>query len=175
MIRALLISAALTFSALAHAQISNGLASKISKAELAKVRKSKYRVLVPTYVPADFVVKEAKLTVDKEAALTDWRVRYQNPKTKAEFTLQMASDGLGDIIFSTPDGENMLPTGSAFGKSPVLGRFEVMFARKGNYKMAGINWLNASKKTFPNFAVVYSQGMDASVVKRIVESLRWLK
>ncbi len=175
MIRAFLISAVFLLAALANAQTSDGAASKISKTELAKVRKSKYRVLVPTYVPAGFVVKEAKLVVDKEPALTDWRVRYHNPKTQAEFTVQMASDGLGDIIFSTPDGDVIEPGKSVYGKSPVFGKFEIMSAQKGKYKTAGCNWMEVAQKTFPYFAMVYSEGMDAATIKRIVESLRWLK
>lgn len=175
MLRALAFSALLAIVALSSAQTSDGAASKISKTELAKVRKSKYRVLVPTYVPTGFVVKEAKLVVDKEPALTDWRVRYHNPKTKAEFTVQMASDGLGDIIFSTPDGDVIEPGKSVYGKSPVFGKFEVMSAQKGKYRTAGCNWLDVAPKTFPRFAMVYSEGMDAATIKRIVEGLRWLK
>ena len=175
MIRAFLISAVLTVTAFAHAQTSNGVASKISKTELAKGRMSIYRVLVPTYVPAGFVVKEAKLLIDKEAALTDWRVRYENPKTKAKFTLQMASDGLGDIIFSTPDGDVIEPGKSVYGKSPVFGKFEVMTAHKGTYRTAGCNWIELGKKTYPHFVMVYSDGIDGGTVKRIVEGLRWLK
>ncbi len=175
MIRALLTSLLFAVVMLASAQTTNGVASKVPKTELSKLRKSKYRVVVPTYVPAGFTKVNANFEYDKEPALSLWIVRYQNPKTKASFTLQMASDGLGDPFFDLPNGDTVDPTGSIFAKSPIMGRVEVMYYKKGKVKMAMSTWYDASKKTYPRYAMVMSDGMEASEVKRIIESLRWLK
>lgn len=175
MLRPALLTAFLLLVSYVSAQTTSGSASRVPKAELAKVRKSKYRVVVPTYVPAGFVVKQASLEVDKERALTNWTLRYHHPKTKATFTVQMASDGLGDYIFSTPDGDTTEPTGSIFGKSPVFGRFDLMVAKKPKYNLTATTWISTSTRTYPNYTMVYSDGVDAATVKRVIESLRWLK
>lgn len=175
MIRATLTALLLTVALSASAQTTSGVTSKIPKAELAKVRKSKYRVVVPTYVPAGFTKVEASLGVDKEPVLSGWSVRYLNPKTKAYFLLQMASDGLGDPMFDLPNGDTVEPNGSLFGKSPIFGKFEVMSYKKGKIKIAQSTWYEVSKKTLPKYAMVTSDGMEPSEVKRIIEGLRWLK
>lgn len=174
MIRAAFTALLLATALVASAQTTSGASARIPKNELAKVRKSKYRVLVPTYVPPGFVAK-ANLELDKEAALTNWVLRYSHPKTKATITIQMASDGLGDYIFSTPDGDTTEPTGSIFGKSPVFGKFELMVVKKPKYNMTATTWISTSTRTYPNYTMVYSDGVKAGTVKRVIESLRWLK
>lgn len=174
MLRPALLTAFLLLVSYVSAQTTNGVASRVPKAELAKVRKSKYRVVVPTYVPAGFLVK-ANLELDKEAALTNWVLRYTHSKTKATITIQMASDGLGDYIFSTPDGDTAEPTRSIFGKSPVFGKFELMVVKKPKYNMTATTWISTSTRTYPNYTMVYSDGVAEGTVKRVIEGLRWLK
>jgi len=173
--RSLFATVLLLLVTLASAQTTDGSKSKIAKSELAKVRKTKYRVLVPTYVPAGFVVKLGVLELDKEQALTNWTVRYVNPKTKATFTVQMASDGLGDYIFSTPDGDTTEPTGHLIGKSPIFGKFELMLVKKPKFNMTATTWIELGRKTYPNYVMIYSDKVPSATSKRIIESLRWLK
>lgn len=175
MIRAAVTALLLATALVASAQTTDGSKSRIPKAELAKIRKTKFRVVVPTYVPAGFTKGSTELFLPVDPQLTVWSAKYRDFKTKRNFVIQMASDGLGDPMFDLPNGDTVEPNGSLYGKSPILGKFEVMFYKKGNVKMAHCTWYEVSKKGYPRYAMVMSDGMEPSEVKKIIESLRWLK
>ena len=87
----------------------------------------------------------------------------------------MASNGLGDPLFTVGDGDTVEPNGSLWAKNPILGKIQLDYYVKGATKLFHCNWVPASKKTFPQLAMVMGQGLAASEGKRILESLRWLK
>jgi hypothetical protein len=156
------------------AQTTDGRKSRIPSANLKAVKKTKFRVLVPTYVPVGFRVQSCGLSDDPEPILAVWRISYQNPKTKASVVLQMASEGVGDPMFDLPNGDVVEPNGSIWARSPILGKVEVMYVKKGKLRMANCTWYDVSKKTFPRLAMMVSHGVEPSEIKKMIESLRWL-
>ena len=175
MVRSLIAFLILLAASISVAQTTDGRKSLIPTTKLQAVRKTKYRVLVPTYVPAGFRIDSCELKKDKEAMLTDWTVSYKNSKTKASAMLQMTSEGVGDPLFTLPDGDVLDPTGSIWAKSPILGKVEVYYVKKGKVKMANCTWYDVSKKTFPKMAMMMSEGIEPSELKKMIESLRWLQ
>lgn len=172
LIFALLVLAA---AVVAPAQTTDGKKSLVPDFALREVRKTKFRVLVPTYVPAGYVVDFAGLKKDKEPILNDWSIAYVNRKTKTTITVQMASEGLGDPIFDLPTGGEKEKNGSIWAQSPILGKVEVMWATKGSLKMAACTWYKTKTKTYPRYAMIMSEGVDAKEIKKMIEGLRWLK
>ena len=168
--------------AAAYGQSSDaGARSLIPKSILAKVRKSKFRVLVPTYVPPGFKYQSASLATWAEdspkddPALMNWTAVYVNAKTKEKLIIQMASDGLGDYIFSLPNGDTIEPTKTLAGKSPAFGPYEILVASQGSYRCSATYWTEVSIKTYPRHVMVIGDGMNSAVVKRVIDGLRWLK
>ncbi len=181
MVRSILFFAFL-IPAVAIPQTTTGVLSGLPKHALQTVRKSGYKVLVPTVIPRGFKLVKWELMnhmdpgqTKKNPALTDWRLRYENAHSRAEIVVQMASDGLGDYIFDMPDGDTVEPLSSLKAKSPALGSFAVMVAKKGSYRAAATTWIELKTKGYPKYLMVYGNGVEGTAVKRVAESLRWLK
>ncbi|MBN9502790.1 MAG: hypothetical protein BGO01_12570 [Armatimonadetes bacterium 55-13] len=154
---------------------TDGKASGLSAKQLATLRKSKFKVVVPTYVPAGFKVDSVGFTDTKVPVEASFALTYKNAKTKAEFTVQMASDGLGDPIFTLDNGDAVDATSVLKAKSPILGAVDVEVYAKGREKMFQCTWMEHKNRSLPQFAMAYGRGVDGATGKKIIESLRWLK
>lgn len=175
MIRNLALGALAVLSCVASAQVTTGKSSGMTATQIAKVRKSKYRVLVPTYLPAGFRLTSCGMSDDKEPILASWVARYRNPKSKAEFTIQMASEGLGDPMFDLPNGDVVEPTGWMKVSNPILGKIDMGYYHKGKTWIVNCTWYETKSKSYPKYAMIIAHGLPATQVKQVLQSLRWLK
>lgn len=175
MVRWIATCIAILAASISLAQVTDGKTAQLSPKLLARIKKTKYRVLVPTYLPAGFRIKTADLAIDKSPDLTNWYLSYENPKTKAMITIQMASEGLGDPMFDLPNGDVADPTGSIWAKNPILGKVNLEYLVKGPIRMSQCTWYDASKTTYPRVVMIFAHNVDAKVTKKVLESLRWLK
>jgi hypothetical protein len=100
-------------------------------------------------------------------------IRYVNAKTKGELTVQMCSDGIGDVFFTLPNGDTVEPNGVLAWNSPALGKGVIETYVKGRYREWHLNWIEF--KTKPLFLSVIGNNMSATEGKKFIEGLRWLK
>lgn len=154
---------------------TDGKTAHLSPRQKASLLQGKFRVLVPTYVPTGFKVTTAKIADRKDAVAASLTLTYKNAKTKGEFTVQMASDGLGDPLMGIPGGDTVEPNGHLSAKNPILGKVHLDYYIKGKTKLFNCTWMPASNKTYPRFAMIMGEGLVPSEGKRVLESLRWLK
>jgi hypothetical protein len=159
----------------ALAQTTSGNASRMTAQQLSKLRATKRHFLVPTYVPAGFKVKRFGLESPKDPVMLSWILTYENPKTKASFTVQMCSDGIGDVFFDLPGGDVVEATGHKDLKSKVLGEASVEEYVKGKHRLWHVNWVELGSKAVPKFIALIGEKMSSAEGKKIVLGLRWLK
>ncbi len=161
-----------TLVCLAFAQ-TDGMSSGITAPNLAKLRKLHMKLLAPTHVPDGYKVTGFEIEDAKDPARLSWSVTWKNPKTKGEFTLQMCSEGIGDILFDLPNGDVVEPNSHIPFSSKPVGKGDIEAFVKGKIRLWHVNWVELKSK--PTFVSLIGSNMNASEGKRIVESLRWLK
>jgi hypothetical protein len=152
---------------------TSGSASGINARKLAKLRALKMHILVPTYVPRGFHLKDFVIEHPKEPALMSWSASYEGSNRNHTFVIQMCSEGIGDIFFSLPNGDTAEANGGLAYASKIFGKGMVESYVKGKEKQWHMNWVELKSK--PTFVSLIAYGMNASEGKRIIESLQWLK
>lgn len=175
MIRSLILASLLALTTFGATQTTNGKASGMSTAQIAKVKKTKFRVLVPTFVPAGFRLQTCGIEEEKDPLSAMWSATYRNAKTGGKFVIQMASDGLGDPMFDLPNGDVVDPTGYTTVQNPILGKVAVGYYQKGKIRIANCTWYETKSKSYPKYAMIMCDGMALTDVKRVLAGLRWLK
>jgi hypothetical protein len=138
----------------------------ISPSQLANLRRTKQDVFLPTWLPKG-MKSEINVNLDKQRDLVYYSVTYR--AGKQEFTLQTASEGIGDIFLEDDNGPLNSETGSAV--IPGFGKVEIEFQKKPNGKFV-VNWLDRGAKKWPHFVGFLGGGMDQPTVKRILASVR---
>lgn len=152
---------------------TNGLPAQIKPQHKQQVRAGKLKVLVPTYVPSGFKLTKFSVYQDKDPVLRDVTLIYTG-SGKKKFTVQFASDGLGDPFFDLPSGDVADKSGTLKCKSPIFGAFDLDFARKGDYIGWHTTWIQINPKGFPVYVLIWGEGFGPQDGKKIAESLRWL-
>lgn len=152
---------------------TNGLTAQIKPQHKQQVRAGKLRILAPTYVPSGFKLTKFTVYQDKEPALRDVNLIYAGTGKK-KFTIQFASDGLGDPFFDLPGGDVAEKSGTLKCKSPIFGNFDLDFAKQGDYLGWHTTWYEFNPKGFPKYVLIWGEGFGPQDGKRIAESLRWL-
>jgi hypothetical protein len=154
---------------------TDGKASKIKPAHLQKLRIDKYRLLLPTFVPAGYTVAKADLQRGETMQETVFELTYKNAKTKAEIIVQMASEGLGSPMFTLANGEIADATGSITAKSPIFGKVKMEVLKEKKERQFHCEWIDLGKKAMPRFVMIYGVGAEAADGKQMLESLRFFK
>ncbi len=179
-IKLVFLSALCLFSALSVSLPStpaktDGNASKLGTANLKKLRDSKMVALVPTYVPTGFKIDS--LYIDKQKTLLEssFGYTYKNSKTGAEFTIQMASDGLGDPIFDTEEDYNWKQVKSTKAKSPVFGEYSVESLKTKKGMLIQATWYEVPGKQLPDYVMIVGSKIDPTTAVKVMNSLRFLK
>jgi len=162
--------------ALAPNLMTDGKPALLSPVQKAGLLKGSYKILVPTYVPAGFKPTVAKIADSDKPIDASLTLTYTNKATKGEFTVQMASEGLGDPLLPSPEaGDTVEPTGILKTHSPILGKVDLEYYVKGKYRVFDCTWVDVSKKGYPRSAMIMGSNLAPSEGKKILESLRWLK
>lgn len=172
--------AALTLASFAAAQkpavlTTDGKKSGLSASALSSLRTPGLRHLVPTWVPPGFKVIKfdyMKKNADEEGY---WTAKYRNTKLKADFTIQMASDGFGDPILSDEDGNVVDSKAGPSWKSPIFGTGRLWVGKSKKWNGFASDWIELKGKTLPTHVMIYGQRIDPQWGKKVLESLRWLK
>jgi hypothetical protein len=153
---------------------TSGGAAKLKPSDLAKLKKSKLRVLLPTDVPAGFSVTNFTFEDNNKEPLTSVLFITYSNKKGGEITVQMASDGIGSPIF---DDEMVAlgPQKSLMARSPILGKVQIDYIRTKRGYQFHCEWVELGKNAPPRVAMIYGHGVDPAVGKRLLESLRFLR
>lgn len=162
----------LLFCGAAVAQTTDGKASKLSAKQLKQLRSKKgWKFVLPTYVPKGFRVKSMEIDISsKEHYDHFFSVDYTNGKG-GEFTVQMASGGIGDLIL---DDEGV---GKMTTKPIVAGHAksaEMMFVEKKPTEF-GLNWIELDKSYKMPFVSAMGRGLSSAEAVKIVSSLKTLR
>ena len=150
-------------SAFAFASSSSGL----THSQLAKLRKVGH-VVIPTYIPPHFRV--TKVTTDKG----EYDIEYAGPHG-AELTVQMASEGLGDIPIGVEADEKTLKSTTLKVHNPVFGTQSMDVATAKNAHEFAVNWVDLGEKANPRDLSIIGRNMSAAVGAKIWQGLRFLR
>jgi hypothetical protein len=161
--------------AAAHAQMTTGKVAQIPSSFKAKVKASKLRIVVPTWIPKGFKLVKSDVVQAKEMFMRDVHLRYEKPGTKSLFYVQFASDGIGDPFFDLPNGDTLEATGTVKGKNAIIGSFEMEYVNKKPYMMWHVTWHELKQKGFPKYVLVAGENLPVSDGKKFIESLSWLQ
>ncbi len=173
--RFILIVFALSSLAVANSQTTSGKVAQIPKTFKTKLKASKLRVVVPTWIPKGFKLVKSNVVHAKEMFMRDVYLRYEKPGTKSSFFVQFASDGIGDPFFDLPNGDTLEATGIVKGKNPIIGPFDMEYVTKKPYLMWHITWYELKQKGYPKYVLVAGENIPISDGKKIIESLSWLR
>lgn len=138
----------------------------LSATDLAQLRKLKHVIYLPSWIPRGFRGK-VSVNMDKDPIQCFYSVVYS--KGKSSFTLQTASEGIGDIFLE--DGNGELPASIVKVKNPVFGLIEIEFDKKTKSQFV-VNWMERKGTALPHYVGVLGSKMELSDAKRIVGSLR---
>ncbi len=161
--------------AVSSAQTTSGKVAQIPTTFKTKLKASKLRIVVPTWIPKGFKLVKSNVVQEKEMFMRDVHLRYEKPGTKSSFFVQFASDGIGDPFFDLPNGDTLEATGTEIGKNSVIGAFEMEYVTKKPYLMWHITWYELKQKGYPKYVLVAGENIAISDGKKIIESLSWLK
>ena len=146
---------------LAVAQPAPGL-TKTQLAKLAKVG----RVVVPSYVPARF--RLSKFSAEKG----EYDLEYAGPKGAA-FMVEMASEGIGDVILDDPSNDAKDTTVKVRSKTFGTRDMEVLVSSRN--RQFGVDWVDLGKNAKPKFLCISGAHMSAAEGAKIWAGLRYLK
>jgi hypothetical protein len=156
-------------------QTTSGKASGMTAQQLGRLRASKRRFVVPTYVPAGLKVKNFQLMNPRNPLLLSWVLTYEHPKSNASLILQMCSEGIGDVFFTLGNGVTVEATGHKEVRSKVLGNVSVEEYVKGRHRLWHVNWVEIGPKAVPRFVALIGEKISPVEGRKIVAGLRWLK
>ena len=107
------------------------------------------------------------MNVEKDPIQCYYSVVYS--KGKSSFTLQTASEGIGDIFLEDSNGE--LAAAVVKVRNPVFGTIEIEFDKKTKSQFV-VNWMERKGTALPHYVGVLGSKMELADAKRIVASLR---
>ncbi len=156
---------ALTLNAYAGAQAYR-------RAEIQKIGRSHLQVVVPTFMPKGY--RENKMDLnDHSVEDEDFNVSFTNRKDGV-ITIQMASSGIGDIIFTLADGNTVEPTSTAMIRTKLLGKVAVDRYDSKIIHDFHFDWIDLGTNHHPRFILVHGVSVTKADALNFVKGLRWL-
>jgi len=146
----------------------------LSASKIQWLKKERVRCVIPTYIPAGMHLDRFAMTpmieVDDSFVEMTWK-----GKNGAEFTIEMISDGIGDVIVG-PD-RPIDPKWFSYRtvRNPVLGRMQVESLDLPSERDFGVNWIDTKSRRFPRFVCLTGEHMPVSEAIKIAKGLRFLK
>jgi len=140
----------------------------LTASDVHALHTTKQIVYLPTWIPAGYK-GEVNVNLNKEAVLTDYQVTYT--KGTSSFTIQTASDGIGDIFLETADGTEIEDALATVRNSVLGGTVEIRLDKKTKTQFV-VNWIEVSKKKLPLFVGLLGEHMKLNDIKHVVSSVR---
>jgi hypothetical protein len=154
-------------------QKNMNVTGELSADQIKWLKAEKLRCVVPTYIPAGMHLWKFALGprgADQPATV---ELTYRGVG-KAEFTVQMASDGIGDLILQSDDDEIHEATRLKRIRNRDIGDVELEFLPFRGEDHFGFNWVPLGK-TYPLFALVVGDHIGFTEAVKIVRGVRFLK
>ena len=129
-----------------------------------------YRWVVPSKIPKGFKLKT--FTLEKGATPIETYLSLTYTKGKGDFILQMASDGIGDVILDAEDDPNA-PIKGFWADTKLFGRVRVDTLRTPKTNQFGLNWQEL--KGTPKFLSAVGSWVDEKSIKTFLSGLHYLK
>lgn len=153
---------------------TDGKASGLGAANIAKLRKTGLTVVVPTYIPSGFKVDSVEYDKQKTQVESSISYTYKNKKTGGEIIIQMASDGLGDPIFDTEEDYDWKQVKETVGNSPVFGKYTMESLQTKKGLMVQCTWYELPGKLYPRFVMMFGKNLKPAYAIKVMNSLRFL-
>lgn len=149
---------------------SLGSTETLSKVQRAEITKAGLTAYVPSLIPKGFKLKTFAVEKNNDKLLRGYSMHFIGPKG-AEFTIQGASDGLGDAMFTVGDGDVVDPTSTIKVPSKVLGTVEVELFFKGKERQFHNQWKATSGKLYPRNFMIFGSNLSEAEIKNLYKSL----
>lgn len=162
---ALLLFAALVLPAIAAPAPAPASVAGLSAADVAELKKTKTRILIPTFIPPGYRLQSA--TADVNAPFgTRYQIKYVGPDN-SDFTVGMviAKKDIGD----GPQADKQYPYDCLFGK----GQLNWMRGMNESPDAIWSGWLNGKPWQVPAYCLE-GHHLPPEVAVKIVNSLAWL-
>ena len=142
----------------------------MSPTQKIKLRKAGLVAYVPTWLPKGYKLKSFEISDEKDVAMKSYSLNYTNAKGGG-FTIQSASDGLGDAFFDNAEDDGK-PTGVLKVKNPQLGMIHVELYFKGKLREFHNQWIELKSKAYPRYLMLIGSGVGKEDLKKLYASLR---
>ncbi|MEQ1821460.1 MAG: hypothetical protein ABL949_03030 [Fimbriimonadaceae bacterium] len=155
-------------AALILSLVPTGTFPALSASQLKELRTTKQNVYLPGHVP-----KGMKANVNVEVSKEDkTQTYYQVTYTlgKSKFTIQSASEGIGDVFLEDDKG-NGLESAYQKVKTKPFGEVEIEFDKKTKRQFI-VNWIEMPKKQMPRYIAMFGSDISLETAKKIIASVR---
>jgi hypothetical protein len=141
---------------------------QVSATQMRELRTTHQNVYLPSFMPKGM---KASLNVEvnkQDATRSSYQVTYSNGKSK--FTIQSASEGIGDVFLEDEQG-NELESAYVKVRSRLFGSIEIEYDKKTKRQFV-VNWIEMPKKQMPRYIAMFGNDISLETAKKIVASVR---
>ncbi len=157
----------LTIAATTEAQTTDGKGALLTSAQIAKLRTAG-KVVLPTYVPPHF--RFTSLNAERG----EYDISYTGPNG-ASLMVQMASEGIGDVILDAKDENAKVVLSTKSVTSPIFGRHSMDVLTTKKEHQFGVDWIDLGKNAKPKFLSISGIQMMPEEGAKVWRGLRYLK
>ena len=125
--------------------------------------------IVAGYLPAGFSATGLEVNKATKDEPGNYTITYT--KSKSEFIVEMASEGIGS---GDPVDEEGFSYRYRKVHTALLGKTEVVIADKGSEHHWDIEWVDLGRKKVPRFVCVIGHYLSGDEGVKIVKGLTWL-
>jgi hypothetical protein len=143
-----------------------GSPSGLTADQIATLKKAG-KVVIPTYIPPDFKV------VLCSAYAGSYTIEYRGPG-HAELTIEMASEGIGDIVLGGDADKKTLMAAKGKVSNGTFGKRDLFVATAKDYIAFATSWVDLGKKAKPRFFCIIGHQMSADAGAKIFRAIKYL-
>jgi hypothetical protein len=140
--------------------------SGLTADQIASLKKAG-KVVIPTYIPPDFKV------VLCSAFAGSYTIEYRGPD-HAELTIEMASEGIGDIVLGGDADKKTLKAFKSKVTNPTFGKRDLYIATAKGYLAFATSWVDLGKKAKPRFFCIIGRQMPVEYGDKIFHGIKYL-
>jgi hypothetical protein len=131
-------------------------------------------VVVAGYLPSGYHIAKVRFDPGDANAAGAYEIDYAGP-SGASFVVQMASDGIGDLILQAQNGDEATPTATKTIRTTLFPEGNLEFLDKGKDHRFVMQWVDFGEKSKPRFLSAMGDHLSMAVSLRLVQGLRRLR
>ncbi|HEY3782337.1 MAG TPA: hypothetical protein VGL56_14740 [Fimbriimonadaceae bacterium] len=141
--------------------------SGLTPTQIASLKKAG-KVVIPTFIPEGFKV------VLCSAFPGSYTIQYRGPEPGVELTIEMASQGIGDIVLGGDADKKTLKASKGKVSNVTFGKRDLYVATAKNYMAFSTSWVDLGKKAKPRFFCIIGHQIDPIIGAKIYQGLKYL-